>query len=71
MRKRSIRIRGHATSVSLEDEFWTVLLSLAAAEKIGVDDLIARIDGEKKGANLSSALRIHILQCAISRDNQA
>ena len=61
VRKRSVRIAGHRSSVSLEPEFWEALKSLAASRTISVEKLIGEVDGARKGANLSSALRLHVL----------
>lgn len=60
VRKRSVRIAGHRTSVSLEDAFWTELAAIAKARGLSVNALIAEID-EGRGGNLSSAVRVFIL----------
>lgn len=60
VRKRSVMIAGHPTSVTLEAPFWDALKELAAAEGISVNALIERIDATRTG-NLSSALRVHVL----------
>ncbi len=61
MRKRSVKISGHLTSVSLEEEFWQELKKLAKAEKLSLNGLIAKIDKGRSG-NLSSALRLYVLR---------
>jgi predicted DNA-binding ribbon-helix-helix protein len=61
LRKRSVTIAGHRTSVSLEPQFWEALRSLAAARGIALGALIAEIDRGRDG-NLSSALRLHVLE---------
>ena len=61
MRKRSVNLQGHATSVSLEDEYWAELKRMAAESGIPVAALIERIDGARQIANLSSALRLAVL----------
>jgi predicted DNA-binding ribbon-helix-helix protein len=61
MIKRSVRIAGHATSVSLEPPFWRALLEIAAQRGVSVNALVAAIDIERSG-NLSSALRVFILE---------
>jgi len=61
MKKRSIKIAGHATSITLEDEFWTELKSIAARENKSLNHLITEIDKTRKG-NLSSAIRVYILK---------
>jgi len=59
--KRSIVIDGHKTSVSLEDAFWTVLKDIAHAERMTVSKVVADIDKKRKSGNLSSALRLFVL----------
>jgi predicted DNA-binding ribbon-helix-helix protein len=61
MKKRSVKISGHPTSVSLEDEFWTALQDIATRRALSLNALIAEIDDNRKTANLSSALRIYVL----------
>ena len=61
MRKHSLVIAGHATSVSLEQEFWDVLKEIADQRDIALAALIAEVDSERK-ENLSSALRLHVLR---------
>ncbi|WP_316978995.1 ribbon-helix-helix domain-containing protein [Shumkonia mesophila] len=60
IRKRSVVIAGHATSVSVEPEFWEALREIAAARAVSVNQLIAEIDGGRTG-NLSSAIRLFVL----------
>ncbi len=62
LRKRSLDIAGHRTSVSLEDAFWNALRELAASEGISLAGLIARIDAARQGENLSSAIRVYVLE---------
>jgi predicted DNA-binding ribbon-helix-helix protein len=62
MKKRSVTIAGHATSVSLEDEFWQELKNIADARGASLNDLIAAVDENKNEANLSSALRLFVLK---------
>lgn len=59
--KRSIELNGHKTSVSLEDEFWTSLRAIAHAQNISLPALLQIIDQNREGANLSSAIRVHVL----------
>ncbi len=59
--KRSITIVGHRTSLSMEDEFWTALKSLAAERRISVAELITDIDKNRGSRNLSSAIRVFVL----------
>jgi predicted DNA-binding ribbon-helix-helix protein len=59
--KRSIVIADHKTSVSLEDAFWTALKDIASAREITLSDLVASIDTDRRHGNLSSAIRIYVL----------
>lgn len=61
IRKRSVTLEGHATSVSVEDQYWAELTRMAAEAGISLGALIARIDRERDTANLSSALRLAVL----------
>ena len=61
IKKRSVDIAGHRTSVSIEAEFWDGLRDIATARKISISDLIAEIDGARDG-NLSSAIRVFVLK---------
>jgi predicted DNA-binding ribbon-helix-helix protein len=62
MRKRSVTIDGHRTSISLEDAFWAELSALARARAMSLNALVAEIDHAKGGpGNLSSALRLFVL----------
>jgi len=60
VRKRSVRIAGHRTSISLEDAFWDELAKIADARGQSLNALIAAIDAGR-GGNLSSAVRVFIL----------
>jgi predicted DNA-binding ribbon-helix-helix protein len=60
VRKRSVRLAGHRTSVSIEEPFWTELTAIARARGLSLDRLIAEIDRERSG-NLSSAIRLYVL----------
>jgi predicted DNA-binding ribbon-helix-helix protein len=59
--KRSIVIAGHKTSVSLEDAFWKGLKDIAIARRVTLSDLVASIDTERRHGNLSSAIRLFVL----------
>ena len=59
--KRSIVIAGHKTSVSLEDAFWTGLKEIASGRDMTLSDLVAAIDSERQHGNLSSAIRLFVL----------
>jgi predicted DNA-binding ribbon-helix-helix protein len=60
--KRSINIADHKTSVSLEKEFWDCLKEIAVERDVSVGALVAAIDANRQHANLSSAIRIFVLQ---------
>ena len=60
VRKRSVRIAGHRTSVSMEDAFWDALGIIATARGVSLNALIATID-ESRDGNLSSAVRVFVL----------
>ena len=59
--KRSVWIDGHKTSVSLEDQFWSGLKEIAHSEGATLPALLAKIDGTRKHRNLSSAIRLFVL----------
>ena len=62
MKKLSVSLSGHQTSVSLEDEFLSALREIAQKRKISVAALVAEIDDTRKlGDNLSSAIRVWVL----------
>ena len=60
--KRSIIIDGHKTSVSLEDAFWGHLKDIAHAEQATLSKLVAEIDATRQHSNLSSAIRLYVLE---------
>ena len=59
--KRSIVIAGHKTSVSLEDAFWKGLKDIAGTRDMTLSELVAAIDSERRHGNLSSAIRLFVL----------
>ncbi|HQS47748.1 MAG: aryl-sulfate sulfotransferase [Rhizobiales bacterium 24-66-13] len=59
--KRSIVIAGHKTSVSLEDAFWDALKEIASSRRLTLSDLVATIDSSRTQGNLSSAIRLFVL----------
>ena len=61
LRKRSVSLAGHATSLALEPEFWAVLDAAAAAEGLSLAALIGRIDSGRGGRALASACRVFAL----------
>ena len=76
MRKRSITIHGHQTSVSLEDEFWDELAAIAEHRELSLNALVTEIDKARDtrmsgGGNLSSALRVYVLNQARRKISRA
>jgi predicted DNA-binding ribbon-helix-helix protein len=61
LRKRSVQLSGHATSIALEPEFWAVLEAMAQAEALSLATLIGRIDDARAGRPLASACRLAAL----------
>jgi predicted DNA-binding ribbon-helix-helix protein len=60
--KRSIVLAGHKTSVSLEDAFWNALKEIARKRLMTLSDLVGTIDSQRQQGNLSSALRLFVLE---------
>lgn len=61
LKKRSINLAGHATSLALEPEFWAVLQSAASTDQISIASLIQRIDAGRGDRPLASACRVFAL----------
>ncbi len=61
LRKRSVSLNGHATSVALEPEFWTVLETMARAKGLSLAALIAELDGRRGQSLLASYSRLSAL----------
>ena len=59
--KRSIIIAGHKTSVSLEDAFWKGLKEIAKGRSVPLSELVTSIDTDRRHGNLSSAIRLYVL----------
>lgn len=59
--KRSLTLRGHRTSVSLEDAFWAEFRRLAAEDGRALNDLAAEIDAARGDVGLASAIRVYVL----------
>jgi predicted DNA-binding ribbon-helix-helix protein len=59
--KHSIKVRGRTTSVRLEDPFWNAMKAIADLKGITVAELVTEIDANRKHANLSSAIRLFVL----------
>lgn len=70
IKKRSVVIAGHRTSISLENVFWISLRHLATQRGISVNQLVSEIDQQRTG-NLSSAIRSHVLLDALNRGRPA
>jgi predicted DNA-binding ribbon-helix-helix protein len=66
LRKRSISLAGHATSLALEPEFWAVLDEAARADAVSLAALIGRIDDERGERPLASACRVFALSRALN-----
>jgi len=64
LRKRSVLLSGHATSIALEPEFWAVLDEMAKARGSSLAALIVAIDAERAGRPLASACRVAALAFA-------
>ena len=59
--KRSVVVAGHKTSVTLEDAFWNGLKEIAGGRNITVSEVVGAIDSERRHGNLSSAIRLFVL----------
>jgi len=62
VKKRSVRISGHQTSITLEDDFWDEIKAIAKRQKRSISDLISELDENQAHVNLSSALRLYVLR---------
>lgn len=65
--KRSLSVAGHRTSVSLEAAFWAALREESVRRGLSIARLAAEIDAARGEANLSSAIRVHLLRSALAR----
>jgi predicted DNA-binding ribbon-helix-helix protein len=61
MKKRSISIAGHRTSIALEDEFWILVQKISVEMDLSIPKLLELIENQKKSNNLSSAIRLYVL----------
>ena len=59
--KRSVVVAGHKTSVSLEDAFWIGLKEISGERHVTLSELVAAIDSQRQHGNLSSAIRLFVL----------
>jgi predicted DNA-binding ribbon-helix-helix protein len=64
--KQSVTINGHHSSVSIEGAFWNALKEIAVAQNISANALISKIDSEREAANLSSAIRVFVVDTIAS-----
>ena len=60
LRRRSVIVAGHRTSVSLEEAFWNMLKSICYDQSKSINQLVTEIDSNRAG-NLSSAIRVFVL----------
>ncbi|HZZ22820.1 MAG TPA: ribbon-helix-helix domain-containing protein [Roseiarcus sp.] len=68
--KRSLVIAGHRTSISLEGAFWDRLRGIAAERGLSLNRLAAMVDASRGGANLSSAIRVFVLEAEGARPSR-
>ena len=66
--KRSISVAGHKTNISLEDAFWTGLREIAQSRAMTVSAVVADIDMHRQHTNLSSAVRLFVLEHARAKE---
>lgn len=66
VKKRSVVIDGHKTSLSLEDEFWALLLVMADSRKTSIAAIVGKIDADRTHKGLSSACRLAVLKFSVS-----
>lgn len=73
MRKRSVTIDGHRTSISLEDAFWNELVLVARQRMISLNTLVTEVDHARtaEDVNLSSALRLFVLKEILKKRDAA
>ena len=65
--KRSIVVAGHKTSVSLEEAFWNGMKEISGLRNMTLSELVGQIDGSRQQGNLSSAIRLFVLDHFKSR----
>ena len=68
--KRSIIIDGHKTSVSLEDAFWQAIKEIALLRGTTLSNIVSSIDAGRESGNLSSNIRLFVLDFYHSQLNQ-
>ena len=62
VKKRSVTVNGHATSIALEGAFWRELQSIAVRRGKSINQLVTEIDDCRTGTNLSSVIRVFVLE---------
>ncbi|MEW6638952.1 MAG: ribbon-helix-helix domain-containing protein [Pseudomonadota bacterium] len=67
--KRSIVVAGHKTSVSLEEAFWNGMKEISSERDLTLSELVGEIDGHRQQGNLSSAIRLFVLDYFRQRAN--
>jgi predicted DNA-binding ribbon-helix-helix protein len=65
--KRSIVVAGHKTSVSLEEAFWNGMKEISGLRNMTLSELVGEIDNNRQQGNLSSAIRLFVLDYFKSR----
>lgn len=70
MKKHSVELSGHQTSIAIEDEFWFQLKEIAKQKKTSLRQLLIQIDNAHQ-KNLASALRLFVLKYQIEQNAQA
>ncbi|WP_413989062.1 ribbon-helix-helix domain-containing protein [Labrys okinawensis] len=67
-RVRSVILNGRKSSVSLEDEFWRALKDISRVRGISLQELVSRLDRSRTNINLSSVLRVFVLNVYLGKD---
>lgn len=67
IRKYSVAINGHKTSISLEDEFYEQIRAMAARRECRISEIVEEVEAANAGKNLSSQLRLAVLRDTLSR----
>ncbi len=67
--KHSLTLRGHRTSVSLEELFWREFRRIARQRGMALNQLAAEIDAQRDNVGLASAIRVFVLEQALSGDD--
>jgi predicted DNA-binding ribbon-helix-helix protein len=62
LKKRTVEVDGHKTSVSVENEFWDALREMAGVKQITIKRLVEEIERERTSENLSSAIRLFVVE---------